>query len=120
MAYVSRGIDEKSEKYIVVISMVYGFSTRHGVVLFAKTGYRVQDAAQMRKPASKKSKQALMKTAEYKAAIKGLGLTHVGAAPILGISRRQAQRLVSGHSPVPGPIAKLLRFMEKFGVDAVK
>lgn len=39
--------------------------------------------------------------------------TIVGAAPYLGISRRQSQRIASGDSPVPEPIAKLLRLVIK-------
>lgn len=39
-----------------------------------------------------------------------LGLSIVGAS-VLGISRRQAQRIAAGDAPVPGPLAHLVRLM---------
>lgn len=48
---------------------------------------------------------------QYRAALKKLGLSIVGAAPVLGISRRQSQRIAAGESPVSEPVAKLLRLM---------
>lgn len=58
-----------------------------------------------------------MKTPEYLAALKTLDLTKVGAAPCLGISRRQAQRFAAG-DPVSTPVAKLLRVMLKHKIPA--
>jgi hypothetical protein len=52
-----------------------------------------------------------MKTSQYCSALKTLGLSIVGAAPVVGISRRQSQRIAAGDSPVPDPVAKLLRLM---------
>jgi hypothetical protein len=46
---------------------------------------------------------------QYRAALKKLGLSIVGAAPYLGISRRNSQRIAAGDCDVPKPIAKLLR-----------
>jgi hypothetical protein len=43
--------------------------------------------------------------------IEALELSIVGAAPVLGISRRQSQRLAAGESPIPAPIEKLLALM---------
>jgi hypothetical protein len=52
-----------------------------------------------------------MTTAQYLASIKRLGLTPAGkaTAAALGLSLRQCQRIASGVSAVPGPLAKLLR-----------
>ena len=58
-----------------------------------------------------------MTRTQYRAAIERLGLSIVGAAKVLGVSRRQAQRFASGESPVPEPVAKLLRLMIKHNVD---
>jgi hypothetical protein len=52
-----------------------------------------------------------MNKTQYRAALKKLDLSIVGAAPILGISRRQSQRIAAGDSPVPEPLEKLLHFM---------
>lgn len=49
-----------------------------------------------------------MTETQYRNALKRLGLTPYSAGPILGISRRQAQRYAAG-DPIPGPIVKLLR-----------
>ena len=54
-----------------------------------------------------------MSPIEYRSTLSTLGLSIVGAAPVLGISRRQSQRFAAGDSPVPGPIAKLLAFMQQ-------
>jgi hypothetical protein len=60
---------------------------------------------------------SLMTTKQYKTVIEQLGFSHVGAGSVVGISRRQAQRLYAGRSPIPDPVAKLLRYMLKYGVD---
>jgi hypothetical protein len=52
-----------------------------------------------------------MTAKEYLAALDRLGLSQVGAAPLIGLSRRQAQRLAAGESKVPPAIAKLLRLV---------
>ena len=57
-----------------------------------------------------------MTAKQYRAALEKLGLTIVGAAPVLGISRRQAQRVAAGDSPVPEPIQKLLALIIKHKV----
>lgn len=54
-----------------------------------------------------------MTQAQYCAALSALKLTIVGAAPIVGISRRQAQRIAAGDSPVPEPVSKLLKLIIK-------
>jgi hypothetical protein len=58
-----------------------------------------------------------MKTAEFTAALKKLGLSVVGAGPALGISRRQSQRIAAGVALVPKPVAKLLRIAVERGID---
>lgn len=54
-----------------------------------------------------------MSPKEYRAALDHLGLTIVGAAPVLGLSRRQAQRIAAPDGSVPEPVAKLLRLIIK-------
>jgi hypothetical protein len=60
--------------------------------------------------------KATMTRTEYRAALKQLGLSRLGAGPVLGLSKRQAQRIAAGHSPVPKPIAKLIRLMIKLDI----
>jgi hypothetical protein len=50
-----------------------------------------------------------MSPAEYKAAIKALGLTQVKAGTWLGISPRTSQGYALGEYPIPEPVSKLLR-----------
>ncbi len=52
-----------------------------------------------------------MTSTQYKAAIKKLGLTIVGARHLFGLSPRQAQRLASGETPVPKLVEKVLRLI---------
>lgn len=53
-----------------------------------------------------------MSKKEYCAALDKFGMSIVGAAPVLGISRRQAQRFAAG-ATVSKPVAKLLKLMVK-------
>ena len=53
-----------------------------------------------------------MTSQQYRAALDKLHLTIVGAAPLLGLSRRQSQRIAAG-SPVPKLVEKVLRLMVK-------
>jgi ABC-type sugar transport system ATPase subunit len=55
----------------------------------------------------------------YLKALKKLGLSHVGAGRVLGISGRQAQRIASGHNPVPKPVALLLRCYLEHGLPKI-
>jgi hypothetical protein len=48
-------------------------------------------------------------SAQYKAAIKALGLSQERAGDWLGIGRRTSQGYALGEYPVPEPVAKLLR-----------
>lgn len=52
-----------------------------------------------------------MTSKEYKAAREKLGLSNYALAPVLGVSLRQAQRYEAGQSPIPLPVAKLLRLI---------
>lgn len=47
---------------------------------------------------------------QYRKTLDRLNLSIVGAAPVLGVSPRQAQRYAAG-DPIPGPVSKLLRIM---------
>jgi hypothetical protein len=53
---------------------------------------------------------------QYQAALERLGLDWRTAGPTLGVSKRQAFRFASGATPVPRPIAKLIRYMLRFGI----
>jgi hypothetical protein len=63
--------------------------------------------------ASPLGRQRHMTPAKYRQALEALGLSVYAAAPILGISLRQAQRLAAGDSPVPTPIEKLIGYLLK-------
>lgn len=54
-----------------------------------------------------------MSAKEFHEAVSNLGLSVVGAAPYLGISPRQCQRIDAGECPVPKPVAKLLRIVTR-------
>ncbi len=56
-----------------------------------------------------------MKTKEYRSLLKKLNLTVVGAADVLGVSRRQAQRFASD-AAIPSPVSKLLQLMVLYKV----
>lgn len=54
-----------------------------------------------------------MTSAQYKTAIKTLGLSQERAGDWLGIGRRTSQGYALGEYPVPEPVAKLLRLCVK-------
>jgi hypothetical protein len=60
-----------------------------------------------------------MTNTQYLAALKKLGLTPSGidTADALGLSVRQCQRIAAGDSPVPEPVAKLLRLYLRHGLN---
>jgi hypothetical protein len=70
-----------------------------------------EDTRMTRRSYQKTKGKATMSRTEYRAALERLGLDWKTAGPALGLSRRQAFRLASGESKVPGPAAKLLRLM---------
>ena len=52
----------------------------------------------------------------YRDTIEKLGLTAPAAGRVLGVSRRQAQRLANGY-PMSPPVRKLLQVMAKHRID---
>ena len=54
-----------------------------------------------------------MTPTKYKSALAKLGMTIVGAGPFFGLSRRQAQRVASGESPVPKLLVKVLNLLDE-------
>jgi hypothetical protein len=59
-----------------------------------------------------------MTSQQFHDAIKGLGLSVVGAAPYLGISKRQCQRMDAGEIDIPMPVQKLLRLVVRHKIEA--
>lgn len=57
-----------------------------------------------------------MTCGQYLESLKALGLSVVGAAPVFGISRRQAQRYAAGDA-IPAPLAKLVWIMVNCDID---
>jgi hypothetical protein len=55
--------------------------------------------------------------AQYKAAIKALGLSQERAGGWLGIAPRTSQGYALGEYPVPEPVAKLLRLCVKLKLN---
>lgn len=58
-----------------------------------------------------------MTPAQYKAAIKSLGLSQERAGDWLGVSPRTSQGWSIGEYPVPEPVAKLLRLCVKLKLN---
>ena len=58
-----------------------------------------------------------MTPAQYKNAIAALDLSQERAADWLGIGRRTSQAYAIGESPVPEPIAKLLRLTVRLKLE---
>ena len=52
-----------------------------------------------------------MTPAQYKAAIKALGLSQRAAGKFLGVDERTSRRWIAGDAQVPESAAKLLRLM---------
>lgn len=57
-----------------------------------------------------------MTAAQYRKALQRLGLTIVGAGPVLGIGRRHSQKIAGGQSPVTLTIERLLQMLERHGI----
>lgn len=59
-----------------------------------------------------------MTTEQYRARLASLGLASSDRETQhwLGLSRRQLIRIHQGHSPVPGPLARLLNLYLRFGL----
>lgn len=56
---------------------------------------------------------------EYREALKKFGLNVQDGGRMLGISRRQSTRFAAGFK-LSAPVRKLLKVMEKYGVDPKK
>ena len=74
--------------------------------------------AQLAKSRHHKKPYEGMTPEEYRAALDKLGLSIVGSAEYLGLSRRQSQRYANGAAPVADPVAKLLRLAIRTGLTA--
>jgi len=74
--------------------------------------------AQLAKARHHKKPYEEMTTEEYRGALATLGLSIVGSAEHLGLSRRQSQRYANGASPIAEPVAKLLRLAIRTGLTA--
>jgi len=59
-----------------------------------------------------------MDTAQYRTRLASLGLASCDPETQrwLGLSRRHLSRIYNGHSPVPGPLARLLNLYVRFGL----
>lgn len=57
---------------------------------------------------------------EYRAALQRLGLSHNRAAPLLGVDLRTSKRWALGERAIPPPLARLLAYIEKYGVDLAR
>lgn len=59
---------------------------------------------------------------QYRAALKKLDLSIVGAAAYFGFKRRQAQRIAAGTAPVPELVGKIIRLLleEKISLEDLK
>jgi hypothetical protein len=64
--------------------------------------------------------KADMSRRDYLRHLERLNLTIVGAAPIIGISRRHSQRYAAGDTTVPKVVAKLLRASASYKISADK
>src|SRR5262245_37767297 len=74
--------------------------------------------AQLAKARHHKKSCEGMTAEEYRAALDKLGLSIVGSAEYLGLSRRQSQRYASGSTPSCDPVAPLLRRAILIGLTA--
>ena len=54
-------------------------------------------------------REAAMTRMEFREALKALGWTPYRAAKPLGVSIRHAHRYASGETPIPGPVANIVR-----------
>jgi hypothetical protein len=54
-----------------------------------------------------------MSAGQYNRALTKIGLSNYAAAPLLGVSLRQLQRVSLGQTGVPRPVAILLRLLLK-------
>jgi hypothetical protein len=61
-----------------------------------------------------------MTARQYRRAVEELGISVYRSAQVLGVSLRQAQRFAAGETPVPRPVAKLLRLSLPARTDSTR
>lgn len=61
-----------------------------------------------------------MTPAQYKRALRQLGLSRAAAGRLVNVSERTARRYVSGAAEIPGATALLLRLMISLKIEAPK
>ncbi|ESX78464.1 helix-turn-helix domain-containing protein [Mesorhizobium sp. LSHC414A00] len=61
-----------------------------------------------------------MTPAAFKATIERLGLSQLAAARLLGIDGRTCRRYIKGDLKIPQPLARLLAYIERYGVGLAK
>lgn len=74
--------------------------------------------AQLARARRHKKPYEMMTAEEYRATLDKFGVSIVGSAEYLGVSRRQSQRYADGTTSVPNPVAKLLRLAIRTGLTA--
>ncbi|MBZ9922164.1 hypothetical protein LB579_31255 [Mesorhizobium sp. BR1-1-7] len=57
---------------------------------------------------------------EYRKALERLGLTQYQAAALFGVDGRTSQRWALGERAIPPPLARLLAYIEKYGVELAR
>ncbi|TIL38494.1 hypothetical protein [Mesorhizobium sp.] len=57
---------------------------------------------------------------EYRKALERLGLTQYQAAALFGVDGRTSQRWALGERAIPPPLARLLAYIERYGVGLAK
>lgn len=55
---------------------------------------------------------------EYRKALEQLGLSIIGAAQFLGVSKRQSQYYAAGETPIPKPVSILLVMYLEHGLPS--
>lgn len=58
-----------------------------------------------------------MTPAAFRATIERLGLSQLAAARLFGIDGRTCRRYIRGDLKIPPPIARLLAYIERYGVE---
>lgn len=56
---------------------------------------------------------------DWRRARERIGLSNYAFARVIGVHLRTAQRYEAGDTPIPPPIALLLRYIERYGAVAV-
>lgn len=83
---------------------------------WAQHGKRSQGASRQVQAKAHRS----MNQTEYRAALKRLGLSHNRAAPLLGVDVRTSKRWALGERAIPPPVARLLAYIERYGMEVAR